>query len=136
MRRNAVHCNNCDTTIESVHRHDYVRCACPDDDKSVAVDGGQAYSKRSVGIHADFTEVTDEFVPEPSHTLEHSDVVLQGVHHRSLCAGEQCTIHNMSNHSMRSWVQRWDPIYGMQRISPKSGHSYRDPDSLFLRGSK
>lgn len=40
--RNAVTCNNCGVTIESKHRHDFVRCDCGE----AAVDGGSAYLRR------------------------------------------------------------------------------------------
>lgn len=129
MMINAVHCNNCDTTIESTHRHDFVRCACLSDDNAVWVDGGHDYTRRMFGEFCDYDVIVEDFVPEPPHQLEHSDVILKCVHHRSKCVGEHCTIHNMSNHSKRSWVQVWDPRRGMLRISPTTGRRYKDPDS-------
>lgn len=128
IMRNAVHCNNCGTTIESFHRHDFRRCKCASDDNAVWVDGGHDYNRRMFGEFCDYEEIVGEFVPEPTHQLEHSDVVISGVHHRGRCAGEHCTIHNMSDHSKRSWVQAWDHR-GMRRIHPVTGHSYKDPDS-------
>jgi len=41
--RNSAKCLKCGDEIESKHRHDFVWCSC----KSVAVDGGKAYLKRS-----------------------------------------------------------------------------------------
>lgn len=41
--RNAIRCLNCNTEVESTHRHDFVTCACGD----VSADGGHAYLKRS-----------------------------------------------------------------------------------------
>lgn len=128
--RNAVHCNNCDKTIESFHRHDFRRCACVSDDTAVWVDGGREYSRRMFGKDCDYIEITDKFIPEPEHTLEHSDAVLRNVHASGQCWGEHCTIHNMSEHSKRSWVQHWNPAkQRMERISPKTGRHYKDPDS-------
>lgn len=128
--RNAVHCNICQTTIESFHRHDFRRCACREDDTAVWVDGGHDYNRRMFGDLSNYDEIREEFVPEPTYTLEHSDVVIQGVHHRNRCAGEHCTVHNLSNHSKRSWVQHWNPAKGrMERISPTTGRHYLDPDS-------
>lgn len=127
--RNAVHCDNCNTTIESIHRHDFVRCACPSDDDAVWVDGGHSYNRRMFGKNCRFDEIVEEFVPEPKHTLEHSAVVISGVHHRTRCIGDVCPIHKLSDHSKRGWLQHWDPRRGMRRIHPVTGHSYKDPDS-------
>lgn len=128
--RNKVHCNNCDTTIESRYRHDFRRCSCASDDNAVWVDGGLAYNRRMFGEFCDYEEVIEEYVPQGPHTLEHSDVVLTGVHEPGQCWGRYCTIHNMSDHSKRSWVQYWNPAKGrMERISPTTGRHYKDPDS-------
>lgn len=40
---NKVKCNLCGDIIESTHRHDFKYCSC----RSVAVDGGKDYLKRS-----------------------------------------------------------------------------------------
>lgn len=128
-RRNAVRCNNCSTTIESIHRHDFVRCACPSDDDAIWVDGGRDYLRRMSGWNCDFEEIEEEFVPEPKYTLEHSEMVIQNVHHRSKCHGDVCPIHKLSNHNKRGWLQYWDPRRGMRRIHPVTGRSYKDPDS-------
>lgn len=130
LRRNAVHCNICQVTIESFHRHDFVRCACREDDTAVWVDGGHDYARRMMGNLSNFTEIDEEFVPEGPAPLEHSDVTLKFHHHRGQCAGQSCTIHNRSNHSKRSWVQHWNSVKGrMERISPTTGRHYKDPDS-------
>ena len=41
--RNAIKCNYCGDIIESLHRHDFKWCGC----KTVAVDGGKDYLKRT-----------------------------------------------------------------------------------------
>lgn len=41
--RNVAQCKLCQETIESKHRHDYVKCKCG----AVAVDGGEAYLRRA-----------------------------------------------------------------------------------------
>jgi hypothetical protein len=63
------------------------------------------------------------------HKLENSDTVLYNLHDSSRCAGEYCTIHNMSDHSMRSFPQswRWDSDI-MERICPH-GIGHPDPDN-------
>lgn len=40
---NKAQCRLCGDIIESLHRHDYVRCGCGE----IAVDGGKSYRKRS-----------------------------------------------------------------------------------------
>lgn len=42
--RNSAKCLECNTEIESRHRHDFVSCPCG----AIAVDGGKDYLKRSV----------------------------------------------------------------------------------------
>lgn len=42
LTRNAVRCLDCDTVIESTHRHDYRTCGCPN---GAMVDGGLAYQR-------------------------------------------------------------------------------------------
>lgn len=93
----------------------------------VAIDGGTAYAKLSHGPHASWsTEVIEcEEIP-----LEHSDppVYLTGVHSPAVCEGRPCTIHNRTDHAMRSWPQMWNDVTRqMMRISP-IGIPYVDPD--------
>lgn len=40
--RNSAKCLDCDTEIESTHRHDWVTCTC----ENIFVDGGKAYLRR------------------------------------------------------------------------------------------
>lgn len=40
--KNAARCYNCNDTIESKHRHDFVTCSCGD----LSVDGGLDYARR------------------------------------------------------------------------------------------
>jgi hypothetical protein len=66
------------------------------------------------------------------HQLENSDQVLFGVHTKEECKGEYCTIHNMSDHHMRSWPQQWRGDRGfMERICPH-GVGHPDPDEYLL----
>ena len=62
------------------------------------------------------------------HQLEHSKEVLVAVHSSDECAGEYCTIHNMSNHAMRAFPQHWRSDRRiMERICPH-GIGHPDPD--------
>jgi len=66
------------------------------------------------------------------HQLENSDQFLVGVHSPEECKGEYCTIHNMSDHHMRSWPQHWRADWGfMERICPH-GIGHPDPDEYML----
>lgn len=50
------------------------------------------------------------------------------VHNRAKCAGQNCCIHNPSNHHMREWPQNWRDGRGvMERICPH-GIGHPDPD--------
>lgn len=61
--RNAIKCNHCGDVIESTHVHDFKWCSC----KTVAVDGGHCYCKRSFkNSPNDFTDMSEwEDVEEP-----------------------------------------------------------------------
>lgn len=63
-----------------------------------------------------------------THYLEHTDIQLE-VHSKEECAGQNCTIHNRSDHIMRSFPQHWRSDRGiMERICPH-GVGHPDPDS-------
>lgn len=64
-------------------------------------------------------------------TLENSDASLM-VHDAGACHGEVCTIHNRTDHHMRSWPQHWrgDRII-MERICPH-GIGHPDPDDYMI----
>jgi len=60
--------------------------------------------------------------------LEHSEVYLVGVHSHELCRGEPCTLHNRTDHHMRSFPQHWRSDRKiMERICPH-GVGHPDPD--------
>lgn len=66
--------------------------------------------------------------------LEHTDTVLRNVHPFGQCLGEWCTIHNRSEHPMRSFPQHWREDRAiMERICPH-GVGHPDPDDSKLRG--
>lgn len=79
--------------------------------------------------------MTEELRPDQA-LLEHSDVILSKVHDSSLCAGEHCTIHNRSDHPLRSWRQHWRSDRGiMERLCPTCGCGIPDPDSPWPQDS-
>lgn len=57
---NKAQCRLCNDIIESVHRHDFVRCSCGE----IAVDGGKAYIKRSAGSIANIIELCEGYEEE------------------------------------------------------------------------
>lgn len=64
--------------------------------------------------------------------LEHTDVVFKYMHDEGTCAGEFCTIHNRSDHSMRSFPQAWRGEKRlMERMCPH-GVGHPDPDDYML----
>lgn len=66
-----------------------------------------------------------------AHQLEHSSKVLSRHHPEDKCIGEHCTIHNMSDHPLRAFEQRWNGEF-MERVSP-SGEVWEDPDNPRLQ---
>lgn len=68
--------------------------------------------------------------PTPDHdmaTLEHGTVVLS-THVATKCEGQDCCIHNMSDHRLRTWPQRWSEGE-MWRVCP-CGNGHPDPDAV------
>ena len=53
-RTNKAQCRKCGDIIESVHRHDYVKCSCG----AIAVDGGRDYLRRT-GSLKDVIELSE-----------------------------------------------------------------------------
>jgi len=53
--RNSAKCLECNTEIESRHRHDYVKCPCG----AIAVDGGKDYLKRSLMPDCKWEDTSD-----------------------------------------------------------------------------
>lgn len=52
------------------------------------------------------------------------------MHTADKCAGDYCTIHNRSDHHMRSYPQHWRGDRGiMERICPH-GVGHPDPDEI------
>ena len=59
LTRNAAYCDNCKTTIESRHRHDWVQCNCVPPNNGIYVDGGLDYSRRGAGINASYQDLCE-----------------------------------------------------------------------------
>jgi hypothetical protein len=60
--------------------------------------------------------------------------VINSVHSMSDCAGEFCTIHKPSKHSMLGFPQLWRTDAGfMERVCPH-GVGHPDPDDVYSQG--
>ena len=73
---------------------------------------------------------TDADFDDDAIYLEHSTKFFRShqTHNQSQCAGERCTIHNRSNHHMRSFPQKWSD-YKMWRVCPHDV-IHPDPDEI------
>jgi hypothetical protein len=124
--RNSARCLTCGDEIESTHRHDFVTCTCG----AISVDGGTAYLRRVIREEGREKGAQDTSIMAPeesrTHTLEHTDTQLHGVHHSARCEGRPCPIHNRTHHALRSWPQAWHKGRVMRVC--EHGNYHKDPD--------
>jgi hypothetical protein len=67
--------------------------------------------------------------------LEHTDAYLSS-HRAAVCVGEPCTLHNRTEHHMRSFPQLWRGDRGiMERVCPH-GVGHPDPDDYRVISGK
>lgn len=59
--------------------------------------------------------------------------VLVNVHTPDQCAGENCCIHNPSQHHMATWQHSWDDIYVQMMRDCPHGFAHPDPDDLSFK---
>ena len=57
LTKNSVKCLVCNTILESKHRHDFVKCHCPNETKC---DGGLEY-QRILAMDLDLIEILSEY---------------------------------------------------------------------------
>ena len=65
--------------------------------------------------------------------LENTDIKIW-THKKDLCAGQQCTVHNLSKHSMRSFPQHWRSDRAIMERICEHGVGHPDPDEYKLLG--
>ena len=58
LTRNSIKCLVCNTILESKHRHDYVKCHCPNE---TACDGGLEY-QRTLAVDLDKVENLSKYI--------------------------------------------------------------------------
>lgn len=63
-------------------------------------------------------------------TLEGGEVIT--AHEPHQCAGEFCTVHKPSDHSMRAYPQHWRSDRGIMERTCPHGVGHPDPDDLTL----
>jgi hypothetical protein len=59
--------------------------------------------------------------------------VLVNVHTIDQCHGQDCCIHNPSNHYMADWPYRWDSITKLMLRRCRHDFLHPDPDDLAFR---
>lgn len=64
--------------------------------------------------------------------LEHTDTYLS-CHYDWQCKGEYCTMHNRSDHHMRSFPQYWRSDMGFMERTCPHGIGHPDPDEIAKR---
>ena len=75
-------------------------------------------------------------IPKGTIFLEHNNVYFELMHDKEKCAGDYCTIHNRSDHSMRDFPQHWRSDRKiMERICPH-GIGHPDPDEWNIVSGK
>ena len=57
LTKNTIKCLVCNTILESKHRHDFVKCHCPNE---TACDGGLEY-QRILAMDLDLIEILSEY---------------------------------------------------------------------------
>ncbi len=57
------------------------------------------------------------------------------VHNASICEGENCSIHNPSNHIMKDWPTHWRNDRKLMERICKCGVGHPDPDDLKYKES-
>jgi len=68
------------------------------------------------------------------NTLENTDITIW-THAKDACGSTHCTIHNRSNHVMRSWPQNWRTDRKIMERVCSHGVGHVDPDDYaFIRG--
>lgn len=78
------------------------------------------------------TYQNDDANLDPIICLEHTDKFFKTMHASGKCLGESCTIHNRSNHSMRSFPQSWRSDIGIMERICVHGIGHPDPDEYKL----
>jgi hypothetical protein len=74
----------------------------------------------------------NEELPPNSAVLEHTDTLIYNVHDPLECGKEFCTVHNRSNHHLRSFPQYWREDLGIMERTCPHGVGHPDPDEFMI----
>lgn len=77
-------------------------------------------------------ELFNDELPYDSAVLEHTDIVIHNVHAPDECIGPFCTVHNRSEHHMRSFPQYFRSDLGIMERTCPHGVGHPDPDEFML----
>lgn len=59
------------------------------------------------------------------------------VHNKELCAGQHCSVHNPSDHHMKTWKQEWRNDRALMERICEHGVGHPDPDHIaYVRRSR
>lgn len=114
-------------------------CTCPNCpiNKTVwwklAVEHSQP-TEADIRLLAGYNRIYDAAHPDTVAYLEHTDTQVSNTHRPDQCAGQWCTLHNRSNHPMRSFPQNWRADRGLMERVCEHGVGHPDPDELKLTG--
>lgn len=79
------------------------------------------------------TKINENYLDDEIICLEHTDKFFRQMHASAKCEGESCTIHNRSDHHMRSFVQGWRADRGIMERICQHGVGHPDPDDYKIR---
>ena len=122
--KNRAKCKLCGDIIESLHRHDYVKCSCDE----IAVDGGNDYFRASARNWENFLRLDDEgnevlvTIREPDVTkpnIPESENVTKPNKEELIQMLDEMVknIENLPPHAMTSSVTQYDLAALMMLIS-------------------
>lgn len=69
--------------------------------------------------------------PRDRATLENTDQVLR-CHAPKVCAEQVCSLHNRTNHHMRTWPQHWRGDRYLMERTCAHGVGHPDPDDYMI----
>ena len=72
-----------------------------------------------------------EYLRSTRMLLENTDTYIY-CHDELSCCGDFCTLHNRSDHSMRSFPQKWRSDRGLMERICEHGVGHPDPDEIQL----
>ena len=85
---------------------------------------------RRIRVMRGIDPLSSTFMP-----LEHSEKYMH-CHEEHQCRGDFCTVHNRSDHNMRSFIQHWRPDRMIMERICEHGIGHPDPDEFRIRNGE